>query len=54
MGAGFLAATGTPAEQPVQGLSREDELAMLKQQAEALAQQMQQMHDRINQLEQES
>ena len=53
MGAGLPAAAGAPPAQPVQGTSKEDELAMLKQQAEALAQQMQQAQDRIKQLEQE-
>ena len=52
-GAGFPAATGAPPAQPVQKLSKEDELATLKQQSEALAQQMQQAQDRIKQLEQE-
>ena len=41
-------ATGGP-----QGLNRDGELDMLKQQAQALAQQAQQIQDRINQLEQE-
>ena len=53
MGAGLPAAAGAPPAQPVQGTSKEDELAMLKQQAEALAQQMQQAQDRMNQLKQE-
>lgn len=53
MRAGFPAAAGALPQQPVQGESKKDELAMLKQQAEALAQQMQQAQDRIKQLEQE-
>ena len=53
MGVGLPAAAGAPAAQPVQKLSKEDELATLKEQAEALAQQMQQAQDRIKQLEKE-
>ena len=52
-GAGLPAPAAAPPAQPVQKLSKEDELATLKQQAEALAQQMQQAQDRIKQLEQE-
>ena len=38
---------------PVQDLSKAEELALLKQQAEAISQQMQQIQARINQMEQE-
>ena len=40
-------------QQPAQGMVGDDELAMLKQQAQAMAQQMQQIQERIGQLEQE-
>lgn len=55
MGIGAGAAQGpvpTP-QQPVQPLTKDDELATLKQQAEAMGQQMQQIQDRIRQLEQQ-
>jgi NAD-dependent dihydropyrimidine dehydrogenase PreA subunit len=51
MGVDFPAAAGAPLEQLSGPLSKEDELVILNQQAEALAQQMQQMQDRIRQLE---
>jgi len=47
-GAGFPAAA--PPVQPSQGLSKEDELAMLRDQAEAMTQQMQQIQERVMQL----
>ena len=53
MGTGLPAAADVPPAQPVQKLSKEDELATLKEQAEGLAQQMQQAQDRIKQLEKE-
>jgi len=53
MGAGFVQGAGAMPQQPTQPLTKNDELAMLKQQAEAMAQQMQQIQERIKQLEQE-
>ena len=52
MGAGFAQGPVPLPQQPPQGLSKDDELEMLKQQAQALAQQAQQIQDRISQLEQ--
>ena len=40
-------------QQPNPSMTREDELVMLKQQTETMAQQMQQVQERIRQLEQE-
>lgn len=54
MGAGFAQGPVSMPQQPAQDLTQGDELAMLKQQAEAMSQQMQQIQDRIRQLEQES
>ncbi|HIJ64350.1 MAG TPA: DUF5320 family protein [Candidatus Hydrogenedentes bacterium] len=52
MGAGFPGATAPGAQQPAApGMAEEDELTMLKQQAEAMATQMQQIQARIRQLE---
>lgn len=60
MGRGQGMATGAgmpqpllPTPQAAQGPAGGDELAMLKQQAEAMSQQMQQIQERIRQLEQE-
>lgn len=53
MGAGFAQGPSAIPQQPPQGLTKDDELAMLRQQTEALTQQMQQIQDRIRQLEQE-
>jgi len=53
MGAGFAQGPVPTAQGPVQGLNKDDELGMLKQQAEAMARQMQQIQERIKQLEQE-
>jgi hypothetical protein len=53
MGRGAAMSQG-PAATPPQpaSLTKDEELAMLRQQAEAMAQQMQQLQDRIKQLEQ--
>ena len=54
MGGGF--AQQQPVSMPQQtsqGPTKQDELAMLKQQAETIGQQMQQIHARIQQLEQQ-
>ena len=52
MGAGFQGVAGLGTQQPAaQNVSEENELAMLKQQAEAMAAQMQQMQERIRQME---
>ena len=40
-------------QQLPENLTKDDELAMLKQQAEAMSQQMQQIRERIEQLEQD-
>jgi len=53
MGAGLGPAPAPTPQQPVQDLTRDGELAMLKQQAEAMSQQMQQIQERIKQLERE-
>jgi len=53
MGGGFAQGPAAMPQQPAQATSKDDELAMLKQQAEAMAQQMQQIQQRISQLEQE-
>jgi predicted Fe-Mo cluster-binding NifX family protein len=53
MGRGFPEADSAPVLPPRQNLSREDELAALKRQAEAMAEQMRQIQQRIKQLEQE-
>jgi len=52
MGAGFPQPPLSMPQPPTQNLTGADELAMLKQQAETMAQQMQQIQDRIRQLEQ--
>ena len=51
-GGGFPAADPAPTLPPGQNLGKEDELAMLKQQAEAMLEQMRQIQERIQQLEQ--
>jgi len=53
MGAGFPQGPAPMPQQPPGALARDDELAMLKQQAEAMTRQMQQIQERIDQLEQE-
>ena len=53
MGAAFPQGAAPMPQQPAQNLTKDDEMAMLKQQAEAMGQQMQQMQERIKQLEQE-
>ena len=55
MGRGAAGANPGPAAPPAQGqsLAKGDELAMLRQQAESIAEQMQQIQQRIQQLEQE-
>ena len=53
MGGGFPGADPAPTLPPGQNLSKEDELAMLKRQTEAMAEQMRQLQQRIQQLEQE-
>ena len=53
MGAGPGPGLAPAPQQPAPGLTRDDELAMLKQQAEAMGQQMHQIQERIRQLEQE-
>ena len=53
MGGGFVQESVPMPQQPVQSLTKADELAMLKQQTEAMNQQMQQIQERITQLEQE-
>jgi prefoldin subunit 5 len=40
-------------QQPAQGMTGDDELDMLKQQAEAMSRQMQQIQQRIQELEQD-
>lgn len=52
MGAGLPQTPSAMPQPPAQNLTEADELAMLKQQAEAMSQQTQQILDRINQLEQ--
>ena len=47
MGAGFTGVDATPPPQPAQGFSKQNELAMLKQQAEAMTQQTEQIQERI-------
>ena len=53
MGAGFQDTATAGPQQPPTSISKEDELAMLKQQAEEMARQAQQIQERIRQLEQE-
>lgn len=53
MGAGGPVPGVMPNLQPPQGTSKEEELAMLRQQAEAMRQQSQQIQERIRQLENE-
>jgi predicted Fe-Mo cluster-binding NifX family protein len=53
MGGGPPGANPAPTPPPGQNPSKMDELAMLKQQAEAMAEQMRQLQQRIQQLEQE-
>jgi len=53
MGAGIPQGPVAMPQQPPQPLTKLDELAVLKQQAETMAQQMQQIQERIKQLEQE-
>jgi len=53
VGAGFTQGPISMPQQPAQPLTKADELAMLKQQAEAMVQQMQQIQERIKQLERE-
>jgi len=53
MGAGASAPGPIPDLQPPQGPSKEEELAMLRQQAQAVQQQAQQLQERIRQLENE-
>ena len=53
MGAAFNQDLVSMPQQPNQDLTKDDELAMLKQQAEAMSQQSQQIQERIKQLEQE-
>lgn len=54
MGAGLAGPVGPGPQQPIaQNLSKEDELAMLKQQAEAMATQTRQIEERIRQLSDE-
>ena len=53
MGAAFDQGPAAMPQQPAQGPTKNDELGMLKQQAEAMSQQMQQIQERIKQLEQE-
>jgi len=52
-GAAFGQGPVAMSQQPGQGRTKDDELAMLKQQAEAMTQQMQQIQERIGQLEQQ-
>lgn len=51
MGRCFPQAPGEMPQPPAQNLTKADELALLKQQAEAMRQQMQQIQDRIDQIE---
>ena len=53
MGAAFPQGPVSMPQEPAQPLTRDDELAVLRQQAEAMAQQMQQIQERIKQLQQE-
>lgn len=53
MGAKFPGSAPTAPQQPTHNLSKENELAMLRQQAEVLSQQARQIQERIRQLEQE-
>jgi len=53
MGAAFPQGPAAMPQQQAQGLAKNDELGMLKQQAEAMSQQMQQIQERIKHLEQE-
>ena len=53
MGAAFNQDPVSMPQQPNQDLTKDDELAMLKQQAEAMSQQSQQLQERIKQWEQE-
>ncbi len=54
MGAAFDQGPAPIPQQQAQGPTKDDELDMLKQQADAMSRQMQQMQERIKQLEQES
>ena len=54
MGAGLAQGSIPTPQPPAQNLTRDEELVTLKQQAEAMNQQMQQIQERIRQLEQES
>jgi len=53
MGVGLAQGSIPTPQPPAQNLTRDEELAMLKQQTEAMNQQMQQTYERIRQLEQE-
>ena len=53
MGAAFPQGPAAMPQQPVQDPIKDNELGMLKQQSEAMSQQMQQIQERIKQLEQE-
>lgn len=53
MGAGFVQGADAMPQQPTQPLTKNDELAMLKQQAEFMTQQTQQIQQRIDELEKE-
>ncbi len=53
MGAAFSQEPAPIPQPPTQNLTKDDELAMLKQQAEAMSRQMQQIQERIKQMEQE-
>jgi len=53
MGAGFSQRPAAMPQQPTQPMTSDNELVMLKQQAEAMAQQMQQIQQRIQDIEQE-
>ncbi len=53
MGAAFSQGPASMPQQPAQGLTKDDELGMLKQQADAMSRQMQQIQEQIKQLEQE-
>ncbi len=54
MGAGFPGAAGSgPQQPPVQNLGKEEELAVLKEQALAMTQGLQEIQERIEQLEKE-
>ena len=53
MGAGFQGTGAAGPQQPPADTSKEDELAMLRQQAEEMMQGVRQIEERIRQLEQE-